>query len=244
MFLSSFSLRLALLLAAFSYCNPVLTDQSLNADFKILFIGNSLTRSNDLPALVREIGGLDDVTLVTTEVLFNDYSLEDHWNNGMARKRIRNSKFDFVVCQQGPSALEESRKLLIEYSERFAHESNVSNARFALYMVWPWLSRSFDLDNVIYSYTEAAKVTNAVLCPAGLAWKNAWKEDKSLRLYSRDDFHPNMKGSVLTALTIYTSLFNKTNLDFIELDKTSWRKEMTEREFDLLKRSALASRKP
>lgn len=242
MFLSHLSLRIALLLAI-NCCNQGLTDESLNADFKILFIGNSLTRSNDLPALVREIGGLDDVALVTTEVLFNDYSLEDHWNTGVAQKHIQNQKFDFVVCQQGPSALQESRELLIEYSKRFSRESKPNDAKFALYMVWPSLSRSFDLDNVIYSYTEAAKVANAVLCPAGLAWKKAWEEDKSLGLYSRDDFHPNVKGSVLAALTIYASLFNKTNLDFIELDKTSWRKEMTEKEFDLLKRSALASRK-
>lgn len=243
MLLSKMGLRIGLLVLLVNCSNHEPVVSVHKANFKILFIGNSLTQSNDLPGLVKEIGALDGITIATSQVLVDDYSLEDHWNDGIAQKQIKDGEFDFVVGQQGPSALKESQVLLIEYSKRFAQESKKKDAKFALYMVWPWLSRSFDLDNVIYSYTEASKASDAILCPAGLAWKRAWKEDNSLSLYSDDDFHPSIKGSVLAALTVYISLFDKINLDFITLEKTSWRNKMSVKELDLLKRSALRARK-
>jgi len=170
-------------------------------ELKILFVGNSLTYANDLPALITEIGKQDGTIITCNSFLFPDYSLEDHWNGGKVQTEIEKGGYDIVVAQQGPSALPESQTLLLNYAARFAELCNKNKTKLALYMVWPSKARSFDLDNVVHSYSNAAVKTSSLLCPAGLAWKYAWQSDSSLSLYSFDNFHPSLTGSVLAALT-------------------------------------------
>ncbi len=80
-----------------------------------------------------------------------DYSLEDHWNEREARRAIARG-WDLVVLQQGPSALPESRVLLVEFARRFDVEIRKTGARTALYMVWPSRARRADFDRVSESY--------------------------------------------------------------------------------------------
>lgn len=174
--------------------------------YRVLFIGNSLTYSNDLPALVAEIAARDSIKLNYKTFAFPDYSLEDHWNDGMVEVEIENGQYDFVILQQGPSALDESRVLLIEYAKKFAEVCKKANSKSVLFMVWPSKARLFDLDRVIKNYTDASIQTGSLLCAAGVAWKNARKDKPDLELYSADGFHPSLAGSYLSAKTIYTVL--------------------------------------
>ena len=87
----------------------------------------------------------------------NNFSLEDHWNQGNARAAIAKGGWSVVVLQQGPSALPESRVLLRDYSKRFAAEARKAGARTALYMVWPSKARARDFDDVSESYALAAR---------------------------------------------------------------------------------------
>src|SRR5688572_18018901 len=89
----------------------------------ILFVGNSLTYSNDLPALVAELAVMDQKKVTYKVIAPGGYSLEDHWNMGEVRKEIAKGVYDIVVGQQGPSALPESQVLLKEYAGKFAKES-------------------------------------------------------------------------------------------------------------------------
>jgi hypothetical protein len=198
---------------------------------KILFVGNSLTYVNNLPELVKEIGKWDGVSIDCYSISKPDYSLEDHWNEGTAEEEIINGKYDFVVMQQGPSALPESRLLLLEYAGRFAKTCARSRTSMALYMVWPSKARLFDLDNVIYSYAHVAGKTGALLCPAGQAWKNAWQENPSMALYGPDNFHPGIDGTVLAALTVYGALTGKTDFQFLQSTACSWSNMINEGQF-------------
>ena len=76
---------------------------------RILFIGNSLTFVNDLPSRVAELASTPALTVECEMVAFSDYSLADHWDRGDALRAIRRGGWTFVVLQQGPSALPESR---------------------------------------------------------------------------------------------------------------------------------------
>lgn len=200
--------------------NPVKTT-------KVLFVGNSLTYTNQLPAVVEEMAKLDGKAITSTSFLYPDYSLEDHWNDGQVEDAIEKGNYDFVVFQQGPSALPESQILLVNYATRFAAVCKKHNSTMLLYMVWPSKARLFDLDGVINSYTKAAEKTNSLLCPAGLAWKYAWQADPSITLYGPDGFHPGIDGSVLAALTIYGVLGAKKDFDFLEQHKCSWKDQIT-----------------
>src|SRR5262249_23649115 len=96
---------------------------------RVLFIGNSLTRANNLPGMVAAMTAAVGQPLECASVAVDGYSLEDHWNRGegatggngveTARHAIARGGWSFVVLQQGPSALPESRVLLIDYARRF-----------------------------------------------------------------------------------------------------------------------------
>jgi hypothetical protein len=170
---------------------------------RILFIGNSLTATNDLPAVLEAFARAQGVTVETRTVAFPDHSLEDHWRRPEARRAISEGKWDYVVLQQGPSAMQDSRRLLRTYTTRFAEEIAAAGARPALFMVWPASGRLNDFPRVIESYRAAAADVGAVLLPAGDAWRRMWDRDRTVRLYGPDGFHPSGLGTYLAALVMF-----------------------------------------
>lgn len=197
------SLLLSLALAAAASCGTA-PEVGPAPDLRILFIGNSLTAENDLPGLVRAFAGSDPARrVVVSSVAFGGYSLEDHWNRGDALRAISADRWDYVALQQGPSALPESRVLLIDYATRFAGPIRRAGGRPALYMVWPELSREADWQAVTDSYAAAAEAVNGVLFPAGEALRSARAADPGLVLFEADGFHPSLAGSYAVALVIY-----------------------------------------
>ena len=180
------------------------------APLRVLFIGNSLTATNDVPALVEAIAKANGERIVTRTIAYPNFSLEDHWQKGDAKSAIADGGWSFVVLQQGPSALAESRVLLVDFAKRFAKEANHVKARTALFMVWPAANRAGDFDHVKLSYETAAREAGGIFLPAGEAWRRAWERDPKLALYGPDGFHPTQLGSYLAALVIYQGLTGKT----------------------------------
>jgi|GEM_PF-1098386 len=172
---------------------------------RVLFIGNSLTYWNDLPLLVEAMAAAKGLSLSSEVVARADASLEDYWGDAI-RGRIRQGGFRWVVLQQGPSSLPESRANLREWTRRFAEEIRASGATPALYMVWPHRSRRAFFPQVIESYRLANADAEGVLLPAGEAWLAAWQLDSGLGLYSPNSLHPSRLGTYAAAATILSSL--------------------------------------
>jgi hypothetical protein len=226
---------------AFSCCASSSPPNPGAPDLRLLFVGNSLTYSNDLPGLLKELAGYDGIRVSTVSFLTPDYSLEDHWNEGKVQRELKKKHYDYMIAQQGPSALPESQKLLLEYASKLAVICKEEQTTMALYMVWPSKARSFDFAGVIASYANAAEKTGAILCPAGAAWKQAWSFDPTLSLYAADNFHPSLTGSVLAALSIYAKLRGKKDFDFLKGKSLSWRASISDPEAQLLFKAALVA---
>ncbi len=175
---------------------------------RVLFIGNSLTYTNDLPGMLQKLLEHAEIDAVVESIALPDYGLQDHWANPDTVQRIAEGNWDVVALQQGPSATE-GRPSLLEYSKMFNDFITQANGRTAMYMVWPWKSRSFDFDGVSESYRMAAEQIDGLLFPAGEAWRAAWRKDPNLGLYGPDDFHPSELGTYLAALVMYEQLAKK-----------------------------------
>ena len=175
----------------------------------VLFIGNSLTYSNNLPAIVDEMAQAAGARKFGYRVVAGgDMSLEDHWAGGVALSEIRGYDWDFVIMQQGPSSLPENQAHLRRWAARFAAEIRAAGATPAMYMVWPADANRSSFDAVVRSYTLAADTAGALLLPAGAAWLEAWESDPALPLYGADGFHPSKMGSYLAALVIYAGVYD------------------------------------
>jgi lysophospholipase L1-like esterase len=73
-------------------------------------------------------------------------------------------------------------------------------------MVRPAFSNFENFDGVIKNYTDAALMTNAILCPVGKVWKEYFLRTKDYSYYGTDMFHPSQKGSEVAAEIIYKTL--------------------------------------
>jgi hypothetical protein len=191
----------------------VLTQQPISKPetLKILFVGNSLTYTNNLPELVEKLGEKSNINInIKTQMLAKpNYALEDHWNEGELQRVIKSGKFDFVVVQQGPSSQAEGRAMLFDSGEKIQALCKQHNSKLAFFMVWPARANYKTFDGVIQNHTEAATKTNAVLCPVGKIWKEHFDATNDFSYYGPDQFHPSMAGSQVAAAVIYKTLITK-----------------------------------
>lgn len=196
----------ALLAAAASFhLGPPGPEPPATADLEVLFVGNSLTSTNDLPAMVAEIATSAGATWLVRSRTAPGFSLEDHWRAG-GEEAVRSAAADFVVLQQGPSSLPGSAEHLARWSAEYARVTRERGGRPVLLMVWPSRARWDALGAVRAAYAGAAAEVDGVLAPAGSVWGRLLAADPAMPLTLPDGFHPSRLGTFAAALTLYGSL--------------------------------------
>jgi hypothetical protein len=178
---------------------------------KVLFIGSSLIDAHDLPVTVGQLAlsaGLPQCFCIS--IAYQDYELDDHFAQGDALRALNDEAWDFVVMQQGPSALPASRVRLLNATRDFAAVIRARGAQAILYLPWPAVDRQFDFPAVIESYRMAADSIGAHLAAAGEAWQLAWAQDPSLPLYGPNGYYPSEMGSYVAALTIFQRIYGRS----------------------------------
>jgi hypothetical protein len=176
---------------------------------KILFVGNSLTYTNDLPAKVAAIGSGKGNLIEKETMAKPNYALEDHWNEGCLQTLIKSGVYDYVVIQQGPSSQADGAASLLEYGGLIQELCKSHDTKLAFFMVWPAKVNYHTFPGVIANYMNAAYETKAILCPVGYAWKQYMDRSGDFSYYGPDEFHPSPLGSSVAAEIIYNALFPK-----------------------------------
>jgi hypothetical protein len=177
---------------------------------RVLFIGNSLTYTNDLPGTVAAIALTGGDTIQVQTVAGPNLALIDHVvGQTNAVEVIKSAHWDYVVLQQGPTPLALYRDTLILATKWLQPYIRNAGARSAQLMVWPAATKRGSFDEVRRSNELAAKAVGGVFLPAGEAWRAAWSAGPRLALYGADGFHPSELGTYLTALVVYEGLTGK-----------------------------------
>lgn len=180
--------------------------QNNKETYNLLFIGNSLTYTNDLPALIKKKAKYSGYNIETEMIAFPNYAISDHWKNGEVQKLIESNHYNIVIIQQGPSSQSRGKKILMDYGKKYSTICKENNTLLAFFMVWPSLEYYDTFNGVIENYTLAAKTNNAILCPVGKVWKDYFVTSKKFDYYGSDNFHPSKKGSKVAAKVILKSI--------------------------------------
>jgi hypothetical protein len=201
-------LLLALLVSFSSSFSQHKLSKKTNKTVYILFIGNSLTSTNDLPDLVKKSAKIKGLKVVTKLIAYPNYAIVDHWNDGRVQELIASKRFDYVIIQQGPSSQNDGRKMLIENGKDYSSLCELNDAKLCYFMVWPSLVNYHTFDRVIKNHKDAAAINNAIILPVGEIWKNYIDSSNNYEYYSSDGFHPSLEGSQIAAQVIVEYLFH------------------------------------
>ncbi|NNE27793.1 MAG: SGNH/GDSL hydrolase family protein [Saprospiraceae bacterium] len=172
----------------------------------ILFIGNSLTYTNNLPQLVEQECQRRNMVISSEMVALPNYALLDHWRDGQIQKMIRKGKFDYVFIQQGPSSQAWGREVLLEYGKKIRKLCDKHDSELIYLMVWASRTYYHTFDGVIKNHEDAARINGALVCPVGKVWKSHFDATEDFSYYGADGFHPSMEGSLKAAELIVDCL--------------------------------------
>lgn len=175
----------------------------------VLFIGNSLTYTNDLPRTLADLARSAGDTITVSTVAAPDFALVDHLRDGRATRAIAQGWWTHVVLQQGPSSTPINRDSLIVVTKLVAEQIRAAGARPALYSVWPALENRATFARAIESYRLASESVDGLYLPVAAAWQRVLDVDASVPLYAADGLHPAPLGTYLAALVLYERIVGK-----------------------------------
>lgn len=194
---------------------------------RVLFIGNSFTYFNNLPALVEGLAAVtatDGARRVTTRMVApGGAGLERHWNDPSVHQALATGDWDYVVLQE--QSMLNARYLVngkprvvhpegfFRYARLFGQEIHKTRAKIVLYLTWARRDAPPEDQAMLnHAYAEMARELGATLAPVGLAWQAVRKERPDLDLYYEDGSHPSPAGSYLAAAVLHATLLGRNPL--------------------------------
>ena len=188
----------------------------VNATFRLLFIGNSYTRFNQMPFMVEHaLESLPHPPNVQVAMIAHPgWTLHRHWSAPRTRQEIETGHFSHVVLQGHSLAAIEHPEALRHAVHQFHDVIQHTGARTVLYETWARQPGAPDeaatpeemRARVATAYGSLAMELHALLAPAGAAFELANRALPDLSLQRSDGSHPTPEGSYLAAITIASAV--------------------------------------
>ncbi|MDP4185442.1 MAG: PKD domain-containing protein [Bacteroidota bacterium] len=195
---------------------------------KILFIGNSYTFTNDMPALLRKAALSRGIHIKTGQHAKGGWTFANHWNSEFTKEMIKKGGWDYIVLQeysQNPALpYEKFKNTVLSYSgklEQLCKEYN-PDAEIVFYMTWgrkngdlkncpanPQVCTYLGMDGLIRQRYMMMAENKALVSPVGAVWRFLRKTHPKIELYIADGSHPSLAGSYASALSFFTVVTRK-----------------------------------
>ena len=178
------------------------------APIRVLFIGNSYTGVNDLPQMIAELAkaARQRPFEFDTETP-GSCTLEKHWKDGKAARKIAGGKWDFVVLQEQSMRPLLDPGLMFDYAIRLQGAIAEHGAKTILYQTWARQGEIEKQAELSKAYLDLGKQLKVIVAPVGMAWERALRDDPKLALHSADKSHPSKAGSYLAACVLYSTIY-------------------------------------
>ena len=200
--------------------------------YDALFLGNSYTSYNNLPAMVASIANSMGDTLNVDSNTPGGWRFMNHAEaNSSTMQKIRQQDWDFVILQAQSNEPSfppyQAANEVYPYAQALVDSisANDSCTEPVFYMTWgrkygdtsvngqqyPIISAYLGMQQRLReSYLEMGMNHDATVAPVGMAWKHSIADNPNFELYTGDESHPNLAGSYLAACTFYSTLFQKS----------------------------------
>lgn len=181
----------------------------------ILFLGNSYTFFNRMPAMVKAMadsrGLRPDVHLHAAPAA----SFRSHWNDESARSKVGDTAWNFVILQDQSATPILNPEHTMEFGGKWCARIRAAQGAPVLFLTWGIKGASGIPDPreqqaLLDTYLKLARREKAAVAPVGVAWENCLKRYPGISLYQADGQHPTVEGSYLTACVMYCTLFGKS----------------------------------
>lgn len=207
-------------IASFTYENTLLPEKT---SYNLLFLGNSATYVNDIPANLAEVCAAKGITINQTQIVPGGSYLEQHANNVEVFAEIAKG-YDAVFLQENGNAMtsEAACQRSLYAIEKIGKAVHESGAKFYFYVRPPYGVNLAGIRNVDQCelfddhFTPAAEKYKASCVYVNRAFAYAIKNCGS-DLWGSDNAHTNERGAYLAVCTFYSTLFGKsaTELDIL-----------------------------
>ncbi len=197
---------------------------------RALFLGNSYTAYNNLPALVADIAQSLGDSLYHDRNTPGGYTLEGHSTNATSLAKINQGNWDYVVLQEQSQrpAFEAYyvQNDVLPYASQLNDSIKAADSctQTVFYMTWgrkngDQINCQFDpvlctyagmQGRLRHNYLLMANQNSAIVSPVGIAWRDIRNLNPSIELYVSDGSHPSLAGSYLAACTFYATLFHRS----------------------------------
>lgn len=175
---------------------------------RVLFVGNSFTARNNLPALLAQLVAAGGKGLVEHELISaGGASLRMHLNKGAAAERLAQAPWDYAVLQEQSTLPIKNAARTSENIRDFDTLIKEAGTRTVLYMTWARQDAPETQQALSDVYTQIGNELKATVVPAGLAWQQCLREYPNIVLHDKDKSHPTLAGTYLAACTFYATLF-------------------------------------
>ncbi len=197
---------------------------------KILFIGNSYTNTNNIPELTKQIATAAGDQLTYSSHTPGGSTLQQHNNNTQVTNLIAQGNWNYVVLQEQSQlpAFPDADVNNQVYPAAAALSTKIKQhnpcAKVTFYMTWgrkngdpancgnwPPLCTYLGMDNLLQQrYTTMATTNQGIIAPVAAVWRYLIQNNPEIELYSPDESHPSLAGSLASAFTFYTIFFEKS----------------------------------
>lgn len=204
-----------------------------NIEFKahrrILFVGNSYTYYNLVPAIVRELAAYEGVELDVEAFTIGGCTMQRHLQSRDCRDALHRGGYDYAVLQDHslyPTLIGTPHDRDITHHMQAIVDTLRSyspNVRPLIEMTWGrrdgYQGADHDFDFMKQYRTMQQRIRERVVVeaaqcragyiPVGDAWQRVRSERPELELYEPDGSHPSYVGSYLIAAVIYQTVMRQ-----------------------------------
>lgn len=176
---------------------------------RILFVGNSFTARNGLPALVARLAKERGIVLEHKLIQAGGASLRQHLNSGAVAAALEAGAYDTVVLQEQSTLPGKNAKRMHENVREMHDLVAQAGATTALYMTWARLNQPDGQAAITTAYASCAAEVGATLVPVGMVWERFLREHDKPRLHDDDNSHPALAGTYLAACVFLIELLHE-----------------------------------